>query len=58
LLAQSHVVSLHLLLNDAVSAQDIRQTQDLPVLAGAMLKNEQDITLLQRLSAMTRNRAP
>jgi len=48
---------LHLLLNDAVSAQDIRQTQDLPVLAGALLKNEQDVALLQRLSAMTRSRA-
>jgi len=48
---------LYLLVNDAVSAQDIRQTQDLPVLAGALLKNEQDVALLQRLATMTRPRA-
>jgi len=48
---------LHLLLNDAVGADDLRQTQDLPVLVGALLKNEQDLALLQRLSAMTRHRA-
>jgi len=48
---------LHLLLNDAIRVEDIRQTHDLPVLAGALLKNEQDLTLLQRLSAMTRQRA-
>jgi len=45
---------LHLLMNDAVAPEDIRQTQALPVLAGALLKNEQDIALLQRLNAMTR----
>ena len=27
---------------------------DLPLMAGALLKNEQDLTLLRRLAAMTR----
>ncbi|PLC51559.1 ATP-binding protein [Pollutimonas subterranea] len=46
---------LRLLLNEAVSAKDISSTTgDLPLMAGALLKNEQDITLLQRLAAMTR----
>ncbi len=46
---------LRLLTNDAVTPQDIASTQgDLPLMAGALLKNEQDITLLQRLAAMTR----
>jgi len=48
---------LHLLLNDGASVQDIRQTRDLPVLAGALLKNEQDMALLQRLAAIARPRA-
>ena len=46
---------LRLLLNEAASAADISSTQgDLPLMAGALLKNEQDLTLLQRLAAMTR----
>ncbi len=46
---------LRLLLNEAVSATDISSTTgDLPLMAGALLKNEQDLTLLQRLAAMTR----
>ncbi|WP_353153011.1 MoxR family ATPase [Pollutimonas bauzanensis] len=46
---------LRLLLNEALSATDISSTTgDLPVMAGALLKNEQDLTLLQRLAAMTR----
>ncbi|HUG58151.1 MAG TPA: MoxR family ATPase [Candidimonas sp.] len=46
---------LRLLLNEAMSASDISSTTgDLPVMAGALLKNEQDLTLLQRLAAMTR----
>ncbi|NYT85411.1 AAA family ATPase [Pollutimonas harenae] len=46
---------LRLLTNEAVSADDINNTQgDLPLMAGALLKNEQDLTLLQRLAAMTR----
>ena len=46
---------LRLLMNESIPADDIRQPQgDLPVMAGALLKNEQDLTLLQRLAAMTR----
>jgi MoxR-like ATPase len=46
---------LRLLLNEAISASDISNTKgDLPLMAGALLKNEQDLTLLQRLAAMTR----
>ncbi|MGB6105844.1 MAG: MoxR family ATPase [Pusillimonas sp.] len=46
---------LRLLTNEAVSADDISKTTgDLPLMAGALLKNEQDLTLLQRLAAMTR----
>jgi MoxR-like ATPase len=46
---------LRLLVNEAVSAKDISSTQgDLPLMAGALLKNEQDLTLLQRLAAITR----
>ena len=46
---------LRLLLNEAASAKDISSTTgDLPLMAGALLKNEQDLTLLQRLAAMTR----
>jgi len=48
---------LRLLINEGVPVADIADTtQDLPVLAGALLKNEQDLTLLQRLAAMTRQR--
>ncbi|TEA78705.1 AAA family ATPase [Allopusillimonas ginsengisoli] len=46
---------LRLLTNEAVTASDISSTKgDLPLMAGALLKNEQDLTLLQRLAAMTR----
>ena len=46
---------LRLLTNEAVSADQISKTQgDLPLMAGALLKNEQDLTLLQRLAAITR----
>src|SRR3546814_16056480 len=46
---------LRLLVNEAVSAKDISSTAgDLPLMAGALLKNEQDLTLLQRLAAMPR----
>src|SRR3546814_5131875 len=42
---------LRLLVNEAVSAKDISSTAgDLPLMAGALLKNEQDLTLLQRLA--------
>lgn len=47
---------LHLLLSEGVPAQKISDISDgLPPMAGALLKNEQDITLLQRLAAMTRS---
>ena len=46
---------LHLLLIDGVPAESVKRTNgELPVMAGALLKNEQDLTLLQRLAAMTR----
>lgn len=46
---------LHLLISDGASAADISSTAtDLPLMAGALLKNEQDLSLLQRLAAMTR----
>ncbi len=46
---------LRLLMSESFTAQDIGGTaQDLPIMAGALLKNEQDLTLLQRLAAMTR----
>ena len=46
---------LHLLLNDGVPVESVKRTNgELPVMAGALLKNEQDLTLLQRLAAMTR----
>ncbi|MCI2810484.1 AAA family ATPase [Eoetvoesiella caeni] len=46
---------LRLLLNEAASASAISSAQgDLPLMAGALLKNEQDLTLLQRLAAITR----
>jgi MoxR-like ATPase len=48
---------LRLLLGESLSPDHIRSTGgDLPVMAGALLKNEQDLTLLQRLAAMTRAR--
>jgi len=46
---------LRLLTNEAVTADDISKTSgDLPLMAGALLKNQHDLTLLQRLAAMTR----
>jgi MoxR-like ATPase len=46
---------LSLLISEATPAREIvNTTHDLPVMAGALLKNEQDLTLLQRLAAMTR----
>lgn len=46
---------LRLLLNESVSANDVAgNTDSLPLMAGALLKNEQDLTLLQRLAALTR----
>jgi|TARA_R100000306_G_scaffold62299_1_gene68327 MoxR-like ATPase len=46
---------LRLLVAESVSADDIGDpTQGLPALSGALLKNEQDLTLLQRLAAVTR----
>ena len=46
---------LRLLLNESLSAEDIlRPDSDLPVMAVALLKNEQDLTLLQRLAAIAR----
>src|SRR5690606_34262030 len=46
---------LRLLMNESISPATIASTNaDLPVMAGALLKNEQDLTLLQRLAAMTR----
>jgi MoxR-like ATPase len=46
---------LRLLMNEGIKTEDIvTPDSGLPVLAGALLKNEQDLTLLQRLAAMTR----
>ncbi|RIY41917.1 AAA family ATPase [Neopusillimonas maritima] len=46
---------LRLLVAESVSADEIGDpTQGLPALSGALLKNEQDLTLLQRLAAVTR----
>ncbi|WP_442592982.1 AAA family ATPase [Parapusillimonas sp. JC17] len=46
---------LRLLMNEGIRAEDIGDTEtSLPIMAGALLKNEQDLTLLQRLAAMTR----
>jgi len=46
---------LQLLVSESVPADQIGGTDgDLPRLAGALLKNEQDLTLLERLGAMTR----
>ena len=46
---------LQLLVSESVPADQIGGTEgDLPSLAGALLKNEQDLTLLERLGAMAR----
>ena len=48
---------LQLLMNESASPTDIASTRDgLPIMAGALLKNEQDLVLLQRLAAMARAR--
>ena len=48
---------LQLLVSEAIPADQIGGAEgDLPHLAGALLKNEQDLSLLQRLAAMTRAR--
>jgi len=47
---------LHLLINGGVRAGDIHDIdRALPPMAGALLKNEQDLSLLQRLAAMARS---
>lgn len=46
---------LRLLINDAVPAAEINNINgELPLMAGALLKNEQDLSLLERLAAMAR----
>lgn len=46
---------LRLLINESVPAADINNiNNELPLMAGALLKNEQDLSLLQRLAAMAR----
>lgn len=46
---------LRLLLSEGVNADQIRSVDNgLPLMAGALLKNEQDLTLLQRLASMAR----
>jgi MoxR-like ATPase len=46
---------LRLLLNEGIKAEDIATAEaGLPIMAGALLKNEQDLTLLHRLAALTR----
>jgi len=47
---------LGLLMSESFSARDIASAADLPVMAGALLKNEQDLALLQRLAAIGRRR--
>jgi MoxR-like ATPase len=45
---------LRLLMNESIDARELGGDGELPVLAGALLKNEQDLSLLRRLAAMTR----
>ncbi|MFT0547385.1 AAA family ATPase [Allopusillimonas ginsengisoli] len=45
---------LRLMASEGISANEVRDDRELPIMAGALLKNEQDLTLLQRLAAMTR----
>ncbi|NYT66231.1 MoxR family ATPase [Alcaligenaceae bacterium] len=46
---------LRLLMNESIPAADINSVNgDLPLMAGALLKNEQDLSLLERLAAMAR----
>ena len=48
---------LRLLISEDVSAEqiDAHAATSIPMLAGALLKNEQDLQLLERLAAVTRN---
>jgi hypothetical protein len=48
---------LRLLIAEEVSAAqiDAHAATAVPMMAGALLKNEQDLQLLDRLAAMTRN---
>lgn len=46
---------LRLLMNESIPAADINSVNgELPLMAGALLKNEQDLSLLERLAAMAR----
>lgn len=46
---------LRLLINESIPATDIKNVNgELPLMAGALLKNEQDLSLLERLAAMAR----
>ncbi len=47
---------LRLLIAEDVSASEIdaHNATSVPILAGALLKNEQDVQLLERLAAVTR----
>ncbi|MET0208572.1 MAG: ATP-binding protein, partial [Burkholderiaceae bacterium] len=47
---------LKLLLAESVPAEALRAESEAPPLHGALLKNEQDIALFDRLMAMARNR--
>ena len=54
---------LRLLIAEDISAEEVEahNATSVPILAGALLKNEQDVQLLERLAAVTRNstrRAP
>jgi MoxR-like ATPase len=48
---------LRLLIAQDISAEQIEahNATSVPILAGALLKNEQDVQLLERLAAVTRN---
>jgi MoxR-like ATPase len=48
---------LRLLIAEDISADEIQahNATSVPILAGALLKNEQDVQLLERLAAVTRN---
>jgi len=45
---------LRLLLGAGLDVADVHPNQNLPALAGALLKNEQDLQLLQKLALLTR----
>jgi len=46
---------LRLLLGANLSAQEVRQAHNIPAMAGALLKNEQDLQLLQKLAMLSRS---